>query len=86
MSAILEVKSEVAYDLMHEHLDTILALLDRPLSRDEVLARVGSPTTLDGAPQAGQWVGRRSSTEGGSASQALTSGPVRRTREVPRVG
>jgi hypothetical protein len=47
MSAILEVENEVAYDLMVTHLDTILALLDRPLPRQEVLARVGSPKVLD---------------------------------------
>jgi hypothetical protein len=47
MSAILEVKSEMAYDLMYTHLDTILALLDRPLPREEVVARVGSTKVLD---------------------------------------
>ena len=47
MSAILEIDGEVAHDLVHDHLDTILALLDRPLARDEVLARVGSKQALD---------------------------------------
>ena len=41
-----EVASEVAYDLMQDHLDTILALLDRPMSRDEVVCRLGSETVL----------------------------------------
>ncbi len=42
-----EVTSEVAYDLMHDHLDTILALLEGPLPRDEVARRVGSDKVLD---------------------------------------
>jgi len=43
----LEVTSEVAYDLLQDHMETILALLDQPLSRGEVLSRVGSPAVLD---------------------------------------
>jgi hypothetical protein len=42
-----DVKSEVAYDLMHDHLDTILALLESPLPRAEVIGRVGSEAVLD---------------------------------------
>ena len=42
-----DVTSEVAYDLMHDHLDTILALLESPLPRAEVIGRVGSATVLE---------------------------------------
>lgn len=42
-----EVTSEVAYDLMHDHLDTILALLEGPLPRQEVAQRLGSDKVLD---------------------------------------
>jgi hypothetical protein len=42
-----QVTSEIAYDLMQDHLDTILALLDRPLPRNEVVERLGSPIVLD---------------------------------------
>jgi hypothetical protein len=42
-----QVTSEVAYDLMHDHLDTILALLEGPLPRHEVQERVGSAVTVD---------------------------------------
>ncbi len=41
-----EVTSEVAYDLLQDHLETILALLDRPLTRDELLDRIGSEAVL----------------------------------------
>jgi hypothetical protein len=48
MSALtFDVKSEVAYDLMHDHLDTILALLESPLPRAEVIGRVGSEAVLE---------------------------------------
>lgn len=40
------VTHEVAYDLLQEHLDTMLALLDRPLPRTELLQRVGSEAVL----------------------------------------
>ena len=47
MSAILEITSEVAYDLFLEHEDTLLALLEHPLSREEVARRVGSARMVD---------------------------------------
>jgi hypothetical protein len=48
MSALtFDVQSEVAYDLMHDHLDTILTLLESPLPRTEVIGRVGSEAVLD---------------------------------------
>lgn len=42
-----EVTSELAHDLLHDHFDLILALLDAPLQRAEVLARLGSSAVLD---------------------------------------
>jgi hypothetical protein len=42
-----QVTSEIAYDLMQDHLDTLLALLDKPMARTDVLARVGSQVALD---------------------------------------
>jgi hypothetical protein len=42
-----QVTSEVAYDLMHDHLDTILALLEGPLPKSEVQHRVGSAATVE---------------------------------------
>lgn len=42
----LEVKSEVAYDLVQDHFETILALLDRPMPRGELVSRLGEESTL----------------------------------------
>jgi hypothetical protein len=38
--------SEVAYDLLVDHVDTILALRERPLSHQETVARLGSEAVL----------------------------------------
>jgi len=37
-----QITSEIAYDLMQDHMDTILTLLDKPLEREAVLERVGT--------------------------------------------
>ncbi len=42
-----QVTSEIAYDLMHEHLDTILALLQGPLPEAQVVEQLGSRRTLE---------------------------------------
>lgn len=42
-----EVTSEVAYDILQDHMETILALLDRPLTRHELVGRLGSEAVLD---------------------------------------
>ncbi|MBI5510480.1 MAG: hypothetical protein HY903_17115 [Deltaproteobacteria bacterium] len=47
MSAVHQVNSEIAYDLMHEHLDTILTLLERSVPKDEIVRQVGSAATVD---------------------------------------
>lgn len=46
-TALHEVASEVAYDLMQDHLDTILRLIEGPLERGEVVRRVGSEKTVE---------------------------------------
>jgi hypothetical protein len=46
MSA-LEIRSEIAHDLLRDHLPTIVQLLDGPLSRDELVLRLGSPAALE---------------------------------------
>ena len=41
-----EVTSEISYDLMQEHLDTIITLLDAPMSIADITRRLGSEATL----------------------------------------
>jgi hypothetical protein len=47
MRDALEVSSEMAYDLVQDHLDTLLALLDGPLPRAEVVSQLGTSVALD---------------------------------------
>lgn len=42
----LFVRSEVAADLVVDHLDVVLALLDKPMAKTELLSRLGSESTL----------------------------------------
>ncbi len=46
MSSAVKVTSEIAYDLLQDHLDTVLAVLHQPLSREEVVDRLGSENEL----------------------------------------
>ncbi|MEO1481025.1 MAG: hypothetical protein AAFU77_02885 [Myxococcota bacterium] len=41
------VESEIAYDLLQDHLDLILTLIDAPLPREEVDRRAGSTKTVE---------------------------------------
>lgn len=41
-----EVTSEIAYDLLQDHMETLLSLLDRPMDRGELVERLGSEKTL----------------------------------------
>lgn len=45
-SAGHEVTSEIAYDLLQDHMETVLALLNRPMERDELVERLGNEKTL----------------------------------------
>lgn len=41
------VHSEVAYDLLHDHLDIMLSLLEQPISKKVLAERVGSHTIVE---------------------------------------
>ncbi|MEL6340103.1 MAG: hypothetical protein AAFV36_00310 [Myxococcota bacterium] len=43
MSTPQHVNNEIAYDLLQDHLELILTMIERPMSRDELIRRVGSP-------------------------------------------
>jgi hypothetical protein len=45
--ATLRVESEVAYDLIQEHTETLLRLLDSPLPEPDLVAQVGGPCVLE---------------------------------------
>ena len=47
MTSQHEISSEMAYDLLQDHMDTVLSLLNQPLSKEEVIAQVGSEATVD---------------------------------------
>ncbi len=42
MSTPQHVSNEIAYDLLQDHLELILNMIERPMSRDELIRRVGS--------------------------------------------
>ncbi len=47
MSSQHEISSEIAYDLFQDHMDVVLSLLNQPLSKEEVIAQVGSELIVD---------------------------------------
>lgn len=47
MASIKAIDTEVGYDLLHEHFDVMLALLDTPLPRAQVNRMLGCPQALE---------------------------------------
>lgn len=41
-----EVTSEIAYDLLQDHMETLLSLLNQPMDRSELIERLGGEKTL----------------------------------------